>query len=101
MDFYLATLRFLTDLAVNAKSCLNSNATSILHPIIPPIMPLPRQIRSVVMHELLIGSKSGSAIAETTHMMAKYAVPAAIPHKNLRFDAPFEKSIPAKSDEIQ
>ena len=25
MDFYLATLRFLTDLAVNAKSCLNSN----------------------------------------------------------------------------
>ena len=24
MDFYLATLRFLTDLAANAKSCLNS-----------------------------------------------------------------------------
>ena len=53
------------------------------------------------MQELLIGSKSGSAIAETTHMMTKYAVPAAIPHKNLRFDAPFEKSIPAKSDEMQ
>ena len=28
MDFYLATLRFLTDLAVNAKSCLNSNLVS-------------------------------------------------------------------------
>ena len=25
MDFYLTALRFLTDLAVNAKSCLNSN----------------------------------------------------------------------------
>ena len=28
MDFYLATLRFLTDLAVNAKSCLNCNLGS-------------------------------------------------------------------------
>jgi len=26
MDFYLQPVRFLTDLAVNAKSCLNSNA---------------------------------------------------------------------------
>ena len=25
MDFYLIAQRFLTDLAVNAKSCLNSN----------------------------------------------------------------------------
>ena len=25
MDFYLTAQRFLTDLAVNAKSCLNSN----------------------------------------------------------------------------
>jgi len=25
MDFYLLPKRFLTDLAVNAKSCLNSN----------------------------------------------------------------------------
>ena len=25
MDFYLTALRFFTDLAVNAKSCLNSN----------------------------------------------------------------------------
>ena len=25
MDFYLLTVRFVTDLAVNAKSCVNSN----------------------------------------------------------------------------
>ena len=30
MDFYLAEIRFLTDLAVNAKSCLNSNGNLTL-----------------------------------------------------------------------
>ena len=29
MDFYLPALCFLTDLAVNAKSCLNSNKKSL------------------------------------------------------------------------
>ena len=28
MDFYLLHVRFLTDLAVNAKSCVNCNKTS-------------------------------------------------------------------------
>ena len=31
MNFYLPALRFLTDLAVNAKSCLNSNICAIYH----------------------------------------------------------------------
>lgn len=31
MDFYLAAIRFLTNLAVNAKSCLNNN-TLFLQP---------------------------------------------------------------------
>lgn len=31
MDFYLTYIRFHTDLAVNAKSCVNSNLTFTLN----------------------------------------------------------------------
>ncbi len=39
MDFYLQYIRFRTDLAVNAKSCLNSNfMVPILHNIYFPVL---------------------------------------------------------------
>lgn len=71
------------------------------YPSIPPSIPLPRQIRSVVMQALLTGVKLGSATADTAQMIRKYAAPASIPHRNLRLAAPFEKKSPANSEETQ
>lgn len=67
----------------------------------PPSIPLPRQIRSVVMQALLIGIKSGSATADTAQMITKYAAPASIPQMNLWLAALFEKKSPDKSEEMQ
>ena len=72
-----------------------------LGPIIPPSIPLPRQIKSVVIQVLLIGTNPGSATAETAQIIRKYAAPASIPHINLRLAAPLEKKSPASKEEIQ
>ena len=71
------------------------------YPSIPPSIPLPVQIKSVVTQELLIRWICPSTAKVTAHMTRKYTAPAANPHRNLRLAAPFEKNSPASSDDTQ
>ncbi len=65
----------------------------LCYPIIPPNIPLPRQIKSVVIQVLLTGTNPGSATTETAQITRKYAAPASIPQINLRLGAPLEKKM--------
>jgi hypothetical protein len=64
-------------------------------------MPLPVQITSVVIPDILTRENSGSRNAETTHITTKYESPASSPHRNLLHIALFANIKPAKTDDMQ
>jgi hypothetical protein len=71
------------------------------HDIIPPTIPLPVHIKSVVIPDMLNIENSGSKKAETTHIITKYAAPAINPHTNLLHTALFANINPANREDIQ
>ena len=77
------TRRVIMKYKLHRKTARLKALLMTMNPNIPPNIPLPRQIKSVVTQALLNGIKLGSTTAETAQIIKKYAAPANIPQINL------------------